>query len=188
MNRSPENTFRPKRVAGALGAIGIVTLVAWVGSDHKDVTVIPKIQTESAAVLIDTNNEIPGRYYGPDSLLSELNSDEKSNAIVNINLAYEQLEMSHPKWLKNIHEVKALVDLWMNESRWQQDSDNPESDAYGIPQAIISRQNIKQGYFLGYADYKESAYTQIAWGLFYISETYKKPTKAWEHWQDHGWY
>lgn len=110
------------------------------------------------------------------------------NAIRNINLNYDHLQLKNPAWLKNKKETQALIDLWMHESRWQQDSDNPESDAYGIPQTIYSDENIKKGYVLGYADYKKSAETQISWGLYYIYERYKKPTLAFRHWQDNGWY
>lgn len=56
MNHSPENTFRPKRVADALGVIGLLSLVAWLSSSQENTSVLQKIQAESAAVLIDTNN------------------------------------------------------------------------------------------------------------------------------------
>jgi hypothetical protein len=184
-----EKKVRPRRVIIALGAIGLTSAIAsWTTTNTTESEMTLKPQAESEAVLIGPSNELPGLYYGDFGLLKELSENDKNSAIKNINLAYEQLKLSYPKWFKDSAQTKALVDLWMNESGWQQDADNDSSDAYGIPQAILSEENIDAGYFIGYSDYKKSADVQIAWGLYYISEIYKKPSAAWQHWQDNGWY
>lgn len=187
MENCCENTVRPVRTLGFLGAITLIAALAGSCSSNPEPRTIPKVQTESMAYLVEENQKIPGRYYGNQDLMAELTSSDRSVAIENINKAYDQLQANYPEWLDDT-EIKSLVDLWMNESRWQQDADNNNSDAYGIPQAMYSKKYINQGYFIGYKDYPKSADTQIAWGLYYITEKYNRPSAAWQYWQDHGWY
>ena len=37
-------------------------------------------------------------------------------------------------------------------------------------------------------DYYTNGYTQIRWGLDYISNRYGTPTKAWNHFLNNNWY
>jgi len=186
---NPEKNVRPKTVIRALAGIALLSLAAsQVSPPEKNGQLEYKYSAESSAVLVAINNELPGRYYGDRSLLNNLDEADKLEAIKNINIAYNQMEISYKKWLQDGSKARALVDLWMQESRWQQDADNESSDAYGIPQAMLSEQNIKAGYFLGYGDYVNSAETQIAWGLYYISEKYNNPISALDHWKLNGWY
>ncbi len=186
---NPEKIIRPRLAIGALGSIALASLIAASISQEESFDQLEyTYSAESKAVLVDINNKFPGRYYGEESLLNELSEEDKMEAVRNINLAYNQLETSYRKWMNGTTETKSLVDLWMQESRWQQDANGESSDAYGIPQAILSKRNINAGYFLGYSDFKDSADTQIAWGLYYISESYKKPSLALEHWSENGWY
>jgi cell wall-associated NlpC family hydrolase len=76
-----------------------------------------------------------------------------------------------------------LVQLWTRESNWSVTATNPNSGAYGIPQALPGDKMAKFG-----ANWKTSAVTQITWGLWYIETTYGSPAAAWAHEQAQGWY
>lgn len=75
----------------------------------------------------------------------------------------------------------ALKTLWMHESGWRTNADNPTSSAYGIPQAMTSAHNMPAGYF-------KDPRVQIRWGLNYIKGRYGDPSKAWNFWQKNNWY
>jgi hypothetical protein len=74
-----------------------------------------------------------------------------------------------------------LDSLYMSESGWRVDADNPSSSAYGIPQALTQLHELP-------ADYMTSAEAQIRWGLEYIQATYGSPCSAWSFKSGHGWY
>lgn len=71
--------------------------------------------------------------------------------------------------------------LFVSESNWRIDADNPSSSAYGIPQALTGTHAMPPGYFT-------SAEVQIRWGLDYISSRYGSPCSAWSFKQGHNWY
>lgn len=71
--------------------------------------------------------------------------------------------------------------LYVSESDWRIDADNPTSSAYGIPQALTQLHDLP-------ADYMTSAESQIRWGLEYISNAYGTPCSAWGFKQGNGWY
>jgi hypothetical protein len=66
-----------------------------------------------------------------------------------------------------------LDDLWMRESGWRYDAENPDG-AYGIPQAYPGSKMASAG-----ADWETDPTTQIKWGLGYITDTYGTPCGAW---------
>ena len=74
-----------------------------------------------------------------------------------------------------------LDSLWVSESDWRVDADNPTSSAYGIPQALTELHELP-------ADYMTSAESQIRWGLDYIADTYGSPCSAWSFKQANNWY
>ncbi len=74
-----------------------------------------------------------------------------------------------------------LDSLYVSESDWRVDADNPTSSAYGIPQALTSLHDLP-------ADYMTSAEAQIRWGLEYIQRSYGTPCNAWSFKQGNGWY
>lgn len=76
-----------------------------------------------------------------------------------------------------------LDSLYMRESGWRVDADNPYSSAYGIPQALPGSKMASAG-----ADWETNPVTQIRWGLGYIKDRYGSPCGAWAHSQGHGWY
>ncbi|MGZ5400427.1 MAG: aggregation-promoting factor C-terminal-like domain-containing protein, partial [Nocardioides sp.] len=71
--------------------------------------------------------------------------------------------------------------LYVSESDWRVDADNPISSAYGIPQALTSMHDLP-------ADYYTSAESQIRWGLEYIRDSYGSPCSAWDFKQANNWY
>ena len=78
-------------------------------------------------------------------------------------------------------QFSCLDSLYMSESGWRVDADNPTSSAYGIPQALTQLHDLP-------ADYMTSAEAQIRWGLEYIQGTYGTPCSAWSFKSGHGWY
>ena len=71
--------------------------------------------------------------------------------------------------------------LWVSESDWRIDADNPTSSAYGIPQALTQLHDLP-------ADYMTNAESQIRWGLDYIRDAYGSPCSAWSFKQGNNWY
>lgn len=78
-------------------------------------------------------------------------------------------------------QFSCLDSLYMSESGWRVDADNPSSSAYGIPQALTQLHDLP-------ADYMTSAEAQIRWGLEYIQGSYGTPCSAWSFKAGHGWY
>jgi hypothetical protein len=81
----------------------------------------------------------------------------------------------------NSSEYKALNKLWTAESNWRVDAFNKSADkntgknAGGIPQILGLNPNSPAPY-------------QIERGLAYISDRYGRPSIAWQHHREHGWY
>ncbi len=78
-------------------------------------------------------------------------------------------------------QFSCLDSLYVSESDWRVDADNPTSSAYGIPQALTQLHDLP-------ADYMTSAESQIRWGLEYIQDTYGTPCNAWSFKQGNNWY
>jgi hypothetical protein len=78
-------------------------------------------------------------------------------------------------------QFSCLDSLYVSESGWRVDADNPSSSAYGIPQALTQLHDLP-------ADYMTSAESQIRWGLEYIRDTYGSPCSAWSFKSGNGWY
>ena len=76
-----------------------------------------------------------------------------------------------------------LDSLYMSESGWRVDADNPSSSAYGIPQALPGSKMATAG-----SDWATNPVTQIRWGLGYIQDRYGSPCGAWSFKQGAGWY
>lgn len=88
---------------------------------------------------------------------------------------------SEYSWGEDQH--SCLVDLWNRESGWKHTADNPNSSAYGIPQALPGKKMASAG-----ADWRTNPETQIKWGLNYIDKRYKTPCGAWSAFKKKGWY
>jgi hypothetical protein len=78
-------------------------------------------------------------------------------------------------------EFDCLDALYVSESNWRVDADNPTSSAYGIPQALTELHDLPPGYMT-------SAEVQIRWGLDYIQDSYGSPCSAWSFKQSNNWY
>jgi hypothetical protein len=76
-----------------------------------------------------------------------------------------------------------LNSLWIRESNWRWNADNPTSSAYGIPQALPGSKMASAG-----SDWATNPVTQIEWGLDYIADRYGSPCNAWAHSESVGWY
>ena len=82
-------------------------------------------------------------------------------------------------------EYQALLELWDSESAWDVHATNPDSGAYGIPQALPGDKMASAG-----SDWQTNPATQIKWGVNYIAERYGTPSAAMEFKFDQGhmWY
>jgi hypothetical protein len=80
-------------------------------------------------------------------------------------------------------QMSCLVPLWMGESGWRWNAENPSSGAYGIPQSLPGDKMATVA-----SDWRTNAVTQIKWGLEYIKGSYGSPCGAWDFKQGHGWY
>jgi cell wall-associated NlpC family hydrolase len=76
-----------------------------------------------------------------------------------------------------------LYQLWERESGWNPAALNPLSGAFGIPQALPATKMATMG-----LDWATNPYTQMEWGISYISAAYGDPQAAWAHEVAYGWY
>jgi murein DD-endopeptidase MepM/ murein hydrolase activator NlpD len=78
-----------------------------------------------------------------------------------------------------------LDQLWIGESDWRWDVENPSSGAYGIPQSLPGKKMATMG-----ADWRTNPVTQIRWGLDYIKKSYGTPCNALDFWNGNSphWY
>ncbi len=86
-----------------------------------------------------------------------------------------------PEYGFSVDQFSCLDALYVSESNWRVDADNPTSSAYGIPQALTETHDMPPGYFT-------DAEVQIRWGLEYIQDSYGSPCSAWEFKQANNWY
>lgn len=80
-------------------------------------------------------------------------------------------------------QFKCLDTLWTRESGWNHKADNPNSSAYGIPQALPGNKMSSSG-----KDWKTNPATQIKWGAKYIDIRYGSPCGALKHFHAKNWY
>lgn len=90
--------------------------------------------------------------------------------------------------INNKEQFECLNLLFEKESNWRtkkdpQYAENPNSSAYGIPQALPGNKMAEAGH-----DWEHNPITQIKWALSYIEKRYETPCKAWQHSQKKGWY
>nr|CAA9312947.1 MAG: hypothetical protein AVDCRST_MAG46-272 [uncultured Nocardioidaceae bacterium] len=80
-------------------------------------------------------------------------------------------------------EFSCLDALWVSESDWEWNADNPTSSAYGIPQALPGEKMASAG-----PDWETNPATQIEWGLGYIRDVYGTPCAANSFKVANNWY
>jgi hypothetical protein len=78
---------------------------------------------------------------------------------------------------------RCLRRIWNLESSWRVHADNPNSSAYGIPQALPGKKMASAG-----DHWRRNASTQIRWGLRYVRARYDRPCHALRHKNNYGWY
>jgi len=90
--------------------------------------------------------------------------------------------------INDVEQFKCFDEIMQRESSWRtrtdpQFADNPNSSAYGIPQALPAEKMATAG-----ADWKTNPVTQIRWAIDYIEERYDTPCEAKAHHDLKGWY
>ena len=90
--------------------------------------------------------------------------------------------------INDVKQFKCFDEIMQRESSWNtrkdpQFADNPNSSAYGIPQALPPEKMATAG-----ADWKTNPVTQIRWAINYIEERYETPCKALAFHDKKGWY
>ena len=117
-----------------------------------------------------------GRHAGPARVSSEalVTSDSDPRDIARAML---------PQYGWSESEFTCLDELWIGESNWRWDADNPTSSAYGIPQALPAEKMATAG-----PDWLTNPATQIEWGLGYIRDVYGTPCAANAFKNANNWY
>lgn len=119
---------------------------------------------------------------GADNGVSD-GSDKNAPKNVKANVALGKKMAAKYGWTGS--QWDSLYKLWMGESGWRHWADNPNSDAYGIPQAMsnIHKETATEAW-------RNSPSKQIEWGLKYIKGRYGSPSKAWSFWNSKNphWY
>ncbi|OZB80100.1 hypothetical protein [Microbacterium sp. 13-71-7] len=95
--------------------------------------------------------------------------------------AYAAGQLGNYGWGQD--QFSCLYRLWTQESSWRADALNPDSGAYGIPQALPADKMAAAG-----PDWRTNGDTQIDWGLSYIQGRYGSPCGAWAHEVANNWY
>ena len=95
--------------------------------------------------------------------------------------AYARGQLGNYGWSGD--QFGCLLNLWNQESSWRADALNPDSGAYGIPQALPAEKLAAAG-----PDWRTNGNTQIDWGLGYIADRYGSPCGAWSHEIAYNWY
>lgn len=133
------------------------------------------------AAPINTTPDVAGPAVTSDSLqVSTTTGNPAANKSVGKMMAAQYGWATGNEW-------ESLDALWTRESGWRNTADNPDSHAYGIPQALPASKlpHAGQPTSLGGSS---SAVSQIAWGLSYIKSRYGSPSAAWAHETANGWY
>lgn len=135
-----------------------------------------------AMSLASSATSTSGGSSGADNGVSD-GSDKNAPKNVKANVALGKKMAAKMGWTGN--QWDALYKLWMGESGWRHWADNPNSDAYGIPQAMsnIHKETATDAW-------RNSPSKQIEWGLKYIKGRYGNPAKAWSFWNSKNphWY
>lgn len=115
--------------------------------------------------------------YGSEELLNKYELKDVTRN--NIALAYEIVKHNYPK-LYNHNSLDALTELWLRESGWNHNAQNPDTGAYGISQA-----NPKSGHKT--LPKHNDPTSQIIWGIEYLIGRYGSIEAGLEHLNNHNW-
>ncbi len=160
----------------------MIPLVALLGAFavNANATQLPTSQSQTSA------NEAPQRVVKTAeeerSTAASRSAKRLAYASPQYNKKYAKSYMSS-KYNWGTKQHKCLVKLWNHESGWRVNADNPNSSAYGIPQALPGKKMASAG-----PNWKTNPETQIKWGLKYIKGRYKTPCGALGAFNKKGWY
>ena len=168
-------------VAGGMAGSGATVTTAAADVEQDAVQPAAEVQVPERAPAIsrsdrrdaaDPDKQAALSTEGRAMTVSEDSSDDDPRAIARALL---------PQFGFSADQFSCLDSLYVSESDWRIDADNPTSSAYGIPQALTALHDLP-------ADYMTSAEAQIRWGLDYIRDTYGSPCSAWSFKQANNWY
>lgn len=156
----------------------------------KDPGTIPAANSiQVASGIADTGHalgELPGSGPAPGG-----GTSPPANANASTYQQYAFSLFSHYGW--GTDQQQPLIALWNGESNWDPTAYNPgthttnpdNSHAFGIPQALPASKMASAG-----SDWRTNGFTQIRWGLGYISSVYGSPAKAYSDWLSRNphWY
>jgi hypothetical protein len=86
-------------------------------------------------------------------------------------------------WASGIQWQDFLRIVNHEDASWSVSATNPQSGAYGIPQALPGSKMSSAG-----PDWRTNAQTQLKWMYQYIKGRYGTPSNAWQHEMNVGWY
>jgi hypothetical protein len=166
----------------ATGVVGSPAAISTAASDLQDVVPTPSDQeTEERTAPVSRSD----RRQGADPTKEAALAQEDGPAVTRT----ESLSDDDPRDIAEAllpeygwsDQFDCLDSLYVSESNWRVDADNPTSSAYGIPQALTELHDLPP-------DYMTSAEVQIRWGLDYIEDSYGSPCSAWSFKQANNWY
>lgn len=128
--------------------------------------------SDTTAPFLGSSPTIPGVTVAPQPGVS---ASAGSNQALAQSLA--------PQWASG-QEWQDWLALWNQESGWSATAENPQSGAYGIPQALPPTKLPAAGQKSG----GSSPLAQEEWGIAYIEQRYGDPENAWAHEQQYSWY
>jgi len=168
----------------ALAEIAAGVILAWSGIENASIAATLRSVTAGQKPAADTGDEAldPAASSATAGTATAAGNTGASSAGAAANQATARLLAAPYGWSTG-QQWADLVSLWNQESGWSTTAENPQSGAYGIPQALPAS---KMGALANPPT--NSATAQIAWGLSYISQTYGSPSAAWAHEESEGWY
>lgn len=163
-------------------------LATGVHKANAQVVYLPKSQSQTSAnapqvkQLNKDDAEINNYLLTRNSDVASRSASRYPYASKAYNKKYAQVIMKQKYgWGKK--QYNCLVNLWNRESGWRVNADNPNSSAYGIPQALPGKKMSSAG-----PNWKTNPHTQIKWGLKYVKGRYHTPCGAWGAFKKKGWY
>lgn len=136
------------------------------------------LSRQRPSVTPESANQTTASLSAPDTQPSSTNSP------VPISVA-QQIGHDYCCRIWGPQEWPSLYELWRQESGWDYTNENPDSHAYGIPQAMpIHTETLSP-------EWRNSPELQIAWGCNYILysvQGYGTPSAALAHKDKYGWY
>ena len=173
----------------ALTAIGVGAAFAYAGVKGYSIPQVIQavVQGKTPAGLTKANPiTSPGATTSGSDAAAGDTSAHSTSARSAQALAKLSVIASHPSWATG-QEWADWVSLWNQESGWSNTAQNPDSGAYGIPQALPYTKMPKAAWPPADGG-SASTLAQIQWGIGYIAQRYGSPSAAWAHEVANGWY